>query len=982
MIPSLSVLIIEESEEEARLIVRSLRQGRLGLFTWDRVDTAATLHQALNRQGWDVVISTDQLSGVSAATAIAIVQQHPSTIPLIVVSSGTIGETAAIELRAAGVYDYLGPEALVRLPEVVRQAVKAVHWRHQYQHAERALDVAKEHLQLALDGSGIALWDWFLPDDAITVNELWATMLGYGLPDLTPLDLAGWKHYVHPADLTQVEQALNQHLSQATPKYQCELRLRHRSGAWIWVLDQGHVVEQDQDGRPLRMTGTTLNISDRKRTELRLALQSAILERIAKAEPLQDILEALVQATEAQLDESLCSILLCGNDEKLYPIAAPSLPQTYNQALKGTAIGEAMGSCGTAAQRRQLVIVEDIATDPLWQDFRDLALAHGLRACWSIPVFPQQGAVLATFAVYYRQARRPYAHELETIQLVANLIQIAIERDRTHRALEQLNHDLETRVHQRTVALHHSEAKLHEAQQIARLGSWEMDVPSQTITWSPEVCHILRHPVDQPTSRLETALGYLSAPDQQRCQALINRAIQVGEPFTVDLPVNRADGSIGYIFIKAEAISDATGQVTRLFGIVMDISDRRRAEEQLRQMNQELLQATRLKDEFLANMSHELRTPLNAILGMAEGLQERIFGEINDQQVKALETIQNSGDHLLALINDILDLAKIESGQIKLDHRSVSVAALCQSSLAFVEPQALKKRIHLDLQLPPHPISLWGDERRLRQVLINLLNNAVKFTPEEGQVTLTSQIIGTSGASPVDSRVVPPVAIKPPYLRMAVSDTGIGIDPAHLDQLFQPFVQIDSALNRQFQGTGLGLALVKQIVALHGGHVDVSSQVGEGSSFAVDLPLPPTIDSPGQALNSVPIPLLSTPETSILLAAGHTAYTNTLISYLRAKGYTLVAAEEGEAAIALARAQPFSLIVLDLDIPTRGSLDIIAQLATVTHQRQVPIIALGASTSLAEPAPSEAIVYIPKPVQLKLLMTKMQHLLSCPRNTR
>lgn len=743
-------------------------------------------------------------------------------------------------------------------PSLVMLIIEAIeaHWRHQHQHVELALDVLKEHLQLAIDGSGIALWDWLLPEDTITVNERWAAMLGYGPAELTSLNLDRWKYFVHPADLPQVERALGEHLDQSTAKYQCELRLRHCSGDWIWVLDQGRIVNRNQDGQPLRMTGTTLDISDRKRTELRLALQSAILERIAKSAPLQEILAALVQATEAQLDGSLCSILICGSDEKLYPAAAPSLPQAYNQALVGTAIGEAMGSCGTAAQRRQLVIVEDIATDPLWQDFRDLALAHGLRACWSIPVFPEQGAVLATFAVYYRQARRPHAHELETIQLVANLTQIAIERDRTDRTLEHLNQELEVRVQQRTVALHHRE-------------------------------------------------------------------------------------------------------------------------DELRQMNQELLRATRLKDEFLANMSHELRTPLNAILGMAEGLQEHIFGEINDQQFQALETIQDSGNHLLALINDILDLATIESGQIKLDHSSVAVAALCQSSLAFVEPQALKKRIHLDLQLPPHPLYLWVDERRMRQVLINLLNNAVKFTPEAGQVTLAAQVLEGPATVPT-----PPATVGPPCLRLAISDTGIGIDPSHLDQLFQPFVQIDSALNRQFQGTGLGLALVKQIVVLHGGQVKVTSRVGEGSCFTVDLPLSSAMAPLGPGVNPGLAPLPPTSETSILLVAGQGGDTHSLVSYLRAKGYTLVLAEAGEAAIARAEAQPFSLILLDLDLPTQDNLDMMAQMAAVTHQRQVPIIVLGASVPLAKSAPSDTIVYVPKPVQLKPLMTKIQHLLSCSRNTR
>ncbi len=240
--------------------------------------------------------------------------------------------------------------------------------------------------------------------------------------------------------------------------------------------------------------------------------------------------------------------------------------------------------------------------------------------------------------------------------------------------------------------------------------------------------------------------------------------------------------------------------------------------QQLAISNQELARATRLKDEFLANMSHELRTPLNAILGMTEGLQEEIFGSVNPQQLKALQTVERSGNHLLELINDILDVAKIEAGKLELEYMPTSLVDLCQSSLTFIKQQALQKRITVNLKLPPNLPSLLIDQRRMRQVLINLLNNAVKFTPEGGSISLE--------VSPKQQNLV----------RISVSDTGIGIGPENLNKLFQPFIQIDSALNRKYSGTGLGLALVKRIVELHGGSVGLTSELGVGSCFTIELP--------------------------------------------------------------------------------------------------------------------------------------------------
>lgn len=309
----------------------------------------------------------------------------------------------------------------------------------------------------------------------------------------------------------------------------------------------------------------------------------------------------------------------------------------------------------------------------------------------------------------------------------------------------------------------------------------------------------------------------------------------------------------GSIAAKPITVAGRTMNLVR----VTDISDRKHHEAQLQQTNAELARATRLKDEFLANMSHELRTPLTAILGLAEGLQDGVFGEVTERQLNALQIIEQSGTHLLELINDILDVAKIESGQIELYCAPTAVAPLCQASLIFIKQQAVKKRIQLELKLSPNLPDLMVDERRIRQVLINLLNNAVKFTPEGGRVTLEIHK-STRLESPTLLQGLPRVKTNwtpmnqelkfSPWaeeggvrqtLCLTISDTGIGIAPEHIDKLFQPFIQIDSALNRQYAGTGLGLALVKRIVELHGGTVEVASEIGVGSCFAIKLPCVP-----------------------------------------------------------------------------------------------------------------------------------------------
>ena len=448
--------------------------------------------------------------------------------------------------------------------------------------------------------------------------------------------------------------------------------------------------------------------------------------------------------------------------------------------------------------------------------------------------------------------------------------------------------------------------------------------------------------------------------------------------------IQRKDGQRRMFAISTSILANRNGQ-TWVLGLMQDITERKQAQQQLSERNQqlavsntELARVTRLKDEFLASMSHELRTPLNAILGMTEGLLEGVFGETNNEQSEALQTIERSSSHLLELINDILDLSKIESGQIELDYKPTAAAALCQSSLAFIKQQALKKRIQIEMQLPANLPDLLVDERHIRQALINLLNNAVKFTPEGGRITLT-----VSGPNLSDATNLPE-GLSPNRLSITVADTGIGIPPDHIETIFQPFVQIDSALNRQYPGTGLGLALVERIVRLHGGDVDIISEVGVGSRFTINLPCttsPPSSQGAELPSYSVIEPNQNQlkPAPIILLVEDNEASVSTISSYLRAKGYRLLVAKNGLEAIALTRSGNPDLILMDIQMPRMDGFEAIQKIRQDLNCADVPIIAL---TALAMTGDRErclatgATDYLSKPVKLKRLTAIIQQLLT------
>jgi len=270
----------------------------------------------------------------------------------------------------------------------------------------------------------------------------------------------------------------------------------------------------------------------------------------------------------------------------------------------------------------------------------------------------------------------------------------------------------------------------------------------------------------------------------------------------------------------------------------------RERNEEIELKNKQLDEASRMKSEFLANMSHELRTPLNAILGFSEAMKDGMFGEVSEKQEEGLGVIFESGQHLLSLINDILDLSKIEAGKMELDCSSFELNEIVERSISIIKEKASKHNIHLNLNLDPQVGTILADERKIKQVLFNLLSNATKFTPDNGNITISTglHLNEIPDCATGDRR-------RQDFISVTIEDTGIGIEPKDLDKLFIPFEQLDSSLSKKYQGTGLGLAMVKRLTELHSGCIDVQSELGKGSCFTVYLPIESTSFSTDDAFN-------------------------------------------------------------------------------------------------------------------------------------
>lgn len=453
--------------------------------------------------------------------------------------------------------------------------------------------------------------------------------------------------------------------------------------------------------------------------------------------------------------------------------------------------------------------------------------------------------------------------------------------------------------------------------------------------------------------------------------------------------------------------NQASQKVLESYNITLEEKVNERTQElseinnHLNHLIRELEKATRLKDEFLANMSHELRTPLNAVLGMSEALQMRLLGDLNDRQAKAIATVERSGRHLLELINDILDLSKVEAGKIELQLEAIAIEELCETSLSFVRQAAMLKQITLSHRIRLPSVSLQADPRRLRQILINLLSNAVKFTPHGGSITME---VGPSDLS-IDGAAESGVEMA--WLKFAIADTGIGIAPEHLKQLFQPFMQIDSRLNRQYEGTGLGLALVRRLAELHGGKVRVESEVGCGSCFSVYLPLQTmTIVSSAVQNNGEPSEDVASDQFSprvcaddhdelqpswversplILVAEDNPSNVEIMQVYLESLNYSYLVASDGNIAFEMTAKHRPDLILMDIQMPNLDGLAAIRQIRDQSYGATIPIVALTAlamdgDRQLCLEAGADA--YLAKPISLQSLAQMIHtHLHKSPSET-
>jgi PAS domain S-box-containing protein len=518
-------------------------------------------------------------------------------------------------------------------------------------------------------------------------------------------------------------------------------------------------------------------------------------------------LDRVVRAAARQLDVPAAQLNVITADEQI-PVSH------FGEEAWGRPVGLDGSLCQHTVRSRQPLVVEDVREHPVAGSIAGAA-ESGIRAYLSVPIgSPRAADPIATLCVVDVRPRAWTEREVAALSDLAEWARSEIEiramRTRARRRSDE--------------ALRSADARLRLALEAAELGDWELDLRTQH---SPK--RSLRHDrifgyhEGVKDWSYERFLDHVDPADRAQVDRRFRVALEEGRPWDFECRIHRVDGELRWIWARGHIHHDAAGVPALALGLVMDITERKRAEaererllEAERAARLEAEVANRAKGQFLAVMSHELRTPLNAISGYTDLLEMEIHGPVTEAQRTALGRIQASQQHLLGLINEVLNYAKLESGSVRYDIREVFVRDVLSQVAGLVEPQARTHELALGIDTCAADLAVRADPEKLRQILLNLIGNAVKFTPAGGRLEVTC---GTRGDS----------------VHLRVGDTGIGIPADRLEAIFEPFVQVRTDLTRTAEGTGLGLAISRDLARGMGGDLTAESEPGSGSTFTLTL---------------------------------------------------------------------------------------------------------------------------------------------------
>jgi len=917
------ILHLEDSPPDAELVRELLVQE------WPEceVTTVSTRDRYLGelRGNYDLILSDFGLVGFDGGDALRLARETVPSTPFIFLS-GNIGEDRAIDAVRAGADDYVLKDRPLRLVTAIRRAFRESQERKKL----RAIETERERLAATLESSPDFVGQAGPNGEVLYLNDAARRLLRLP-PDTDPTTL--FFPDFHPPEVRHLIEKDYLPTATARGRWSGENVLLDHEGNRIPVA-QSIICHRATDGSVAYFSTLIRDLTERKQREDFFNGQNQVLEMIAGGEPLDETLDTLLRVIEHQADEMICSILVVTEaGTQVRHAAAPRLPRSYIDVIDGTAIGPAAGSCGTAAYRRAPVVVSDIARDPLWENYREAALAHGLHACWSTPIFDIQHRLVGTFAVYMRQPGTPSPRHIHLIDVAVHIAAICFS-----------HHETERRLRDQADILQKAGDSIAVTDLQDRITFWNASA-ARTLGWAPAEAQgrSLRELLGESVLRdIETARA--GAPPNADWRGELHLLHRDGHPVVVDARIT----------VLRDGIGDIQGRLI----IATDITEKRRIEEQF-------FRAQRLESlgMLAAGIAHDLNNVLAPMLLAAPMLRDHAT-DPND--IRLIATLEKSAERGAALVRQILGFAHGADG----GHRVIQVKHLLRDVATFIQ-ETFPKSITLDDHIPSDLWPIKANPTQIHQVLLNLTVNARDAMPDGGTLTLRGE---NTVLSPEAANEIP--GGRPGnFLLLQVEDTGTGISPDVLPRIWEPFFTTKDA----GKGTGLGLSTVRGIVDTHGGFVSLHTTPGKGTAFRIYFPAEVAPSSTAAAPASIPIAKSRGNEDLVLVVDDEPSIRNMSAAILTRHGYRVLTAADGAEGISLfaPRAREIRVVVTDLNMPNLDG----AAFASVV-QRLNPAVKIVAVSGLGQDnqtrAATFAHAFLIKPFRPDALLTTVHDLLHAP----
>ncbi len=952
-----TILIVDDSPEDRETYRRYLSRDCDRTYTFLEAESAEQGLELCHSTQVDGILLDFLLPDLDGLEFLTELQAQANKIhPPVIMLTGQGNESIAVQAMKAGAQDYLikGRISAEELCLAVDGVIEKAQLCAQLQQSE-------DRLKLALEGTQMGIWEWNIPTNTVVWSELVGTL--FGLPSGTCIPTyEDVLNLVHPGDREYIQNSVARAIEEGT-KHDVEFRTVWSDGSVHWLSGKGQVY-YNRTGQPMRMVGSVVDITQTKLAEAERQQQIAreliitqIAQYIRQSLNLNRILSTTVTEVRQflQTDRVLIFRLLSdGSGTVVSEAVSPGWTSILSTNIYDPCFTESYVESYSEGLVTTKTDIYNAGIDPCHVE---LLAQFQVRANLVVPILQGENLWGLLIAHHCSAPRQWQQEEINLLKQLATQVGIAIQQAELY---QQAQNEIAER-RQAEVALQESQERLRLALDAASMGTWDWNIQTNQITWSANLERMFGMQPGEFDGRYETFVNHLHPEDRDRVLDAIARAVNYGEEYDIEFRVVFSDGTIRWAASKGKVFYDTAGVPMRMAGVDLDITERKQAELERTQLLEreqaarvEAESANRVKDEFLAVLSHELRSPLNPILGWSQILQSHKLDET--KTAEALAIIERNARLQVELIEDLLDVSRILRGKLSLNISSVNLESIISAAIETVRLAAQAKSIDLKFSISDfglgdtgenlelskseeQPINLkskiqnpkyqvMGDPSRLQQIVWNLLSNAVKFTPSGGRVEVRLSLVGT-------------------LAQIQVIDTGQGISADFLPYVFDYFRQADSATTRKFSGLGLGLAIVRQLVELHGGTIFAESPgEGQGATFTFRLPLMRTTETKGEKGTEGEVDSNSPnlEEVRILVVDDDADSRDFIAFILEQDGASVTAAESAvEALQILAQSKP-NILLSDIGMPEMDGYMLMRQVRTLTPEQggEIPAIALTA----------------------------------------